>query len=245
MMVQKAITDNLVEDLFTGKFKVENRDPRTGELLTDEEIYDKYLNNKNKVLPYFWGIFVTSIAFYNLFELGACAGTWYYSDTDSCYGSNWDEEKLSAYNQGCIDKLLANGYKGVEHNGKVYNLGTASLDGEYEEFRYMGAKRYCGRTTNEHKLKITVAGVPKKRGAACLKDDIKNFNVGFCFPGTDTGKQQHTYFFREDIYIDDKGNFTGDSIDLSPCDYILSSVNVEEWEKFYTEDIEVVDYEAE
>ena len=246
MMVQKAIQQTLVEDILTGEFKVENRDSKTGKLLTDEEIYQKYINNKNKVLPYQWGIFVTSMAFYNLFQLGKCFkddGIWLYSDTDSCYGTNWDEEKILQYNKDCMQKLKDNGYEGVEHNGRIYYPGVAELDGTYSEFRYLGAKRYACRNADDNKLKITVAGVPKKKGALCLNDDIENFAKDFIFPGTKTGKQQHTYFFIEEIYEDKFGNITGDSIDLSPCDYRLDPVTVEEWEKFFKEDLEIITYE--
>ena len=32
-----------------------------------------------------------------------------------------------------------------------------------------------------NKLKITVAGVPKKKGVLCLKDNINNFHKNFAF----------------------------------------------------------------
>ena len=88
----------------------------------------------------------------------------------------------------------------------------------------------------------TVAGVPK-RGAVCLQDDISNFTRGFIFPGSKTGKQTHTYFYVPESYEDEKGNITGDSIDLSPCDYLLDVINIEDWEKMFEEEIEVQTYE--
>ena len=152
------------------------------------------------------------------------------------------EEKVKEYNNRCIEKLAANGYGPVICNGKEYCLGVATLDGEYTQFRTVGAKRYCGRSKEDGKLHSTVAGVPK-RGAACLDDNIENFTKGFIFPGSKTGKQTHTYFFSEDIHTDDQGNDIGDSIDLSPCDYLLSSVNVFDWESLFDEEIEVQVYE--
>ena len=88
-----------------------------------------------------------------------------------------------------------------------------------------------------------MAGVPKKKGALCLDGDIENFKEGLVFSGTVTGKQTHTYFFTDDIHIDDQGNEVGDSIDLSPCDYLLSSVNRVDWESLFNEEIEVQIYE--
>lgn len=234
MCVQKCIKDEINEDYLTGEYNEAHHDP--------EEIYNKYISKRNTILPYQWGVWVTAYAFYNLFTLGACCGTWVYSDTDSCYGIDWDKEKLSTYNQQCVDKLKANGYGCVEHNGREYWLGIAEFDGEYSQFKVMGAKRYCGRSTKDEELHITVAGVPKN-GAKCLNDDINRFTKGMIFPGTDTGKLTHTYSYIEGIYIDENGNETGDSIDLTPCDYKLDSVTTVDWEALFTEEIEVQVYE--
>lgn len=240
--VQKAIQENIVEDYETGFYDIKNLDPKTGQELPPEKLYEKYVNNHNKVLPYQWGCYITSFSFYNLFQLGACADIWIYSDTDSCYGMGWNLDKVEAYNKRCREKLAANGYGPIICNGKEYCLGVATLDGEYTEFRTVGAKRYCGRSKEDGKLHSTVAGVPK-RGAACLQDDINNFTKGFIFPGSKTGKQTHTYFYVDDIYEDAKGNITGDSIDLSPCDYLLDVINIEDWDKMFEEEIEVQTYE--
>lgn len=240
--VQRAIQENIVEDLETGKYEIKNIDPKTGKELSLEDLYQKYLNNRNKVLPYQWGVYVTSYAFYNIFQLGKCCKLWLYSDTDSVYGQGWNEKKLNKYNEGCRQKLKANNYEPFEWKGKEYLLGKATLDGTYKQFRVVGAKRYCTRGAEDNELHITVAGVPKK-GAECLNDDISNFTQGFNFPGSKTGKQQHTYFYIDEVYEDENGNETGDSIDLSPCDYLLDKISIEEWDKIFEEEIEMQTYE--
>lgn len=240
--VQKAIQENIVEDYETGVYSVQNLDQKTGKELTHEQLYEKYLNNRNKVLPYQWGVWVTAYAFRNLFKLGSFASTWIYSDTDSCYGMGWNMKKLKNYNDSCRKFMIDRGYEPIILEGKEYCLGVATLDGEYTQFRTVGAKRYCGRSKNDGLLHSTVAGVPK-RGAACLQDDISNFTRGFIFPGSKTGKQTHTYFYVPESYEDEKGNLTGDSIDLSPCDYLLDVINIEDWEKMFEEEIEVQTYE--
>ena len=151
-------------------------------------------------------------------------------------------KKLQKYNDQCRKKLKDNGYGPITFNGKEYCLGIATLDGEYSQFRVIGAKRYCGRSTEDGKLHTTVAGVPK-RGAECLQDNIDNFTKGFIFPGSKTKKQTHTYFYVPEVYEDKNGNITGDSIDLSPCDYLLDAVTVEDWESLFIEEIEVQTYE--
>lgn len=239
MIVQKCIKDTINENYLTGEYIQEHND--------NEELYEKYLKNMNSIMPYQWGVWVTAYAFRNLFKLGECVdyengGVWVYSDTDSCYATKWNEEKLSTYNQQCVDKLKSNGYGGVHFNGRDYYLGVAEFDGEYSEFKVQGAKRYCGRSTEDGELHITVAGVPKS-GAKCLHDDINNFTKGFIFKGEVTGKLTHAYNYVDGIYVDEQGNETGDSIDLTPCDYLLDSVYTVDWEKIFNQEIEVQVYE--
>lgn len=232
MMVQKPCKEDITENYLTGEYEVGSGNY--------EELYEKYLKNKNSILNYAWGVWVTSYAFYNLFQLGKCCELWLYSDTDSCYGKGWDMEKVKAYNESCKEKLKNNGYGAVIRDGKEYWLGVAEVE-HHDQFKTMGAKRYCLRDGED--LKITVAGVPKKKGALCLNNDIENFQDGFIFSGTKTGKQTHTYFFTEDIHTDEVGNEIGDSIDLSPCDYLLSSVTQVNWQEIFNEEIEVQIYE--
>lgn len=234
MCVQRPVKLVLEEHYITGDYlPAEDQD--------EKELYEKYLANHRSVLPYQWGVWVTSIAFRNLFTIGSYAGTWLYSDTDSCYGQNWDKEGIAAYNEHCKDLLRARGYGAVQHNGREYWLGICELDGTYKEFISVGAKRYATRDLND-KLKITVAGVPKA-GVNCLKGDLHNFHAGFIFDGETTGKKQHSYFFEDDIWTDEQGNERGDSIDLSPASYLLDSVSQVDWEKVFTEEIEVQVYE--
>ena len=234
MCVQRPIKTMIEEDYQSGEFAVaEDQDER--------ELYEKYVKNRRSVLPYQWGVWVTSIAFRNLFSIGACAGTWIYSDTDSCYGMDWDKDALAAYNESCKQRLIDRGYGAVYHNGREYWLGICELDGTYKEFISVGAKRYACRDLNGT-LKITVAGVPKS-GVVCLKDDIRNFHAGFIFDGKTTKKQGHTYFFTDDITTDEMGNERGDSIDLSPCDYLLDSVRYVDWESIFEEEIAIQVYE--
>ena len=52
------------------------------------------------------------------------------------------------------------------------------------------------------------------------------------FSGEQSGKKMHTYMIVDDIFIDENGNETGDSVDLSPCDYKLDQIryhSLDEW----------------
>lgn len=216
LCAMKNVRDNISENYETGEYFIDNKnDP--------ESMYNKYINSHKTILNYVIGCYVTSYSFRNLHTLGeavASNGIWLYSDTDSCYATKWDIDKINAYNEECKRKLRANGYGAVVVNNKEFWLGVAEHDGDhFTEFITQGAKRYCKRENG--KLKITVAGVPKK-AVVCLNDDIYNFRAGMVFTGVKSGKLTHKYIYVDDIYIDENGNETGDSIDLSPCDYVLS-----------------------
>lgn len=259
LTVQKPIRENFVEVTEPGEYKIDregNTDHfESGEYRIDFDRdiaadYDKFIENPNSILNYSIGVYCTAYAFRNLFLLGECVNKhykadtfkdghkelaypfhWYYSDTDSCYSDDWNKDKIADYNKRCKDLLKANGYGPVTVEGKEYWLGIAEIDTDsvYSEFVVLGSKRYAGRSVEDNKLHITVAGVPKK-GAECLKDDLTKFTKHFIFDGITTGKLGHFYIYsKEGIYTDQFGNEIGDSIDLQPCDYRLDAVDREEY----------------
>lgn len=234
MCVQKAIQDDIEELYHMDEFKINCK--------YNEEEYEKYRKTRNRFLPFQWGVWVTEYAMQNLFHLGSMCDTWIYSDTDSVFGAGWHEDLLKEYNEGCLQKLKANGYDSVEVNGKVFTLGVAELDKICTEFKTMGAKRYCYRSAKDNELHITVAGVPKK-GSECLKNNINNFAKGMVFSGSVTGKKTHTYLYVDEPYIDEYGNETADSIDLSLCDYLLDDIEAVDWMRIFDEEISIQVYD--
>ena len=73
---------------------------------------------------------------------------------------------------------------------------------------------------------------------------MRKFTEGFIFPGTKTGKLTHKYLYVDSIYTDEDGNITGDSIDLSPCDYLLDSTEVvTDWFASLDEEINIQIYD--
>ena len=240
MCCQKTLREDIIEDYATGDYYEQPpEDP--------EAKYYEYINKVSSILNYAWGVTVTAAAFYNVHQLIKCCRLPLYTDTDSCYGIDWDKEKLKAYNDGCKEKLLANGYGAVVKYDREYWLGIAEHNGkedEYSEFKFMGAKRYCGRCLDDNLVHITVAGVPKKKGAGCLEDDINKFSPGFIFSGLKTGKNTHVYIPSEKgIYTDENGNETADSISLIPCDYKLDSIYTVDWEKIFSEEVSIQIYD--
>ena len=237
MCCQKSVKDKIIEDYKTGEY--------TFEECADKEEYQKYLDNVNTILPYFVGVWVTAYATEALFDLGACVdekdGTWLYSDTDSVYACNWDQKKLYQYNEKQKARLRAAGYGPVIRNGKEYWPGVAELDGKYSEFIGLHSKCYALRKL-DGTIKITVAGVPKTRGAKCLKNDLSNFQDGFIFSGKETGKLTHYYLYRPEPVIEN-GIEKGNSIDLHECDYEISTYKITDFMKILTQyDVEVQNY---
>ena len=215
MSAQKPCRAELIEDYVTGLYNIEDD-------YDEEAQYKKWREGRSSFLPYSIGVWVTAYAMADLFELGRCVasdGAWLYSDTDSVYATAFDEKKLERFNQRRRQMLIDRGYGPITVDGEVFTLGEATTDGIYDQFKALHSKCYI--THNEKKgLKITVAGVPKK-GVEALEGDIDRFKIGFIFPGTISGKLQHEHHFIDKIYIDQDGNETGDSISLSPCDYMI------------------------
>ena len=228
LSVQKPMNDEIIEDYETGEFTVKKQ--RT------PEFYQKFVNNRKKVLPYMWGCSITECAMFNLFQLGSYSEQWIYSDTDSVFGTGFDMEKIELYNDNCKKLLKDRGYDPVVIDGKEYVLGAATLDKTCTEFKTLGAKRYAYRSADDGELHITVAGVPKK-GVKSLKNDINNFHKGLIFSGEVSGKKMHEYRYVDEIYMDKDGNITGDSIDLSPCDYLLDDIEMFDFESLFTDEV--------
>ena len=239
MCAQRPCKPLIVEDYDTGEYAED-------ESLDMDEQYEKYLKNPKSFLPFIWAIYITSWAQRNLFELGECVdyehgGIWLYSDTDSVYATKFDEDKLKAYNEKRINIMKERGYDPIFFNGRYYYLGIAEDDGEYSEFKTWHSKCYACRAADTGKLKITVAGVPKK-GVATLEDDLANFVPGTIFDGKTSGKLQHTHFYIDEIYTDVAGNLIGDSIDLTPCDYLLRSINDNDFDDIFEDELSITFY---
>ena len=250
LIATHPVREEINENYETGEYTIDE-----GEGLADK--YAKYLEKYTSIFPYQWAIYITAYAQYNLFTLSECVaddGIHLYSDTDSVYATKFDEKKVREYNEKCKEKLRANGYGAVTWKGREYWLGIAEDDGHYSEFKGLHAKCYCKRKFKAEgdnfimmdDLEITVAGVPKK-GAISLHNRIDEFNTFTIFPGKESGKLQHTHIYVEEIYTDENGNLTGDSIDLTPCDYLIKDANIptdfEDLEKLFSYDVNIQIYE--
>ena len=49
----------------------------------------------------------------------------------------------------------------------------------------------------------------------------------------------HEYRYVNEVYMDKDGNITGDSIDLSPCDYLLDDIEMFDFDSLFTDEITI------
>ena len=211
----------------------------------DEEI-EKYNGSKNRFLYYAWGIWVTAYARRNLWTGILAVGSDYiYSDTDSIKALNYDNHKsyVEAYNRNIIRKLsIMCDELGFDKalltpktvKGEIKPLGIWEFEGNYNQFKTLGAKRYLVQEGDSFTL--TVAGLSKRNGIDYIKgvcnnnaDDIFNmFNDNLYIPSDKTGKMTHTYIDSEQAYnVTDYNGVTNyehalTGVHLGACDFTLS-----------------------
>lgn len=170
--------------------------------LTNEEIEEKLLKEKKKsFLSFAWGVWVTAYARDNLLRRVLELDDYVtYCDTDSIkLVEGYDKEVFSKYNESVIERLKAvsetlkidydrfspNDIKGVSHTLGVFESETdKGRDHTYDRFITQGAKKYAVQI--DDKIKITVAGVPKKAGKSLKR--LEDFKDNYVFEFNDTNK---------------------------------------------------------
>lgn len=170
--------------------------------LSNKDIEDKLKKEKNKgFLSFAWGVWVTAYARDNLLrrvlELDDYVA---YCDTDSCkLTEGYDKNVFIKYNESVVERLhnvsdtlgidfnrfSPEDIKGISHTLGVFESETdKGRVHTYDRFITQGAKKYAVEIDN--KIKITVAGVPKKAGATLEK--LEDFKDDYVFKFEDTNK---------------------------------------------------------
>lgn len=211
--------------------------------LSNEEIQEKLDKEKKKgFLSFSTGVWVTSWARFNLLSnLIKLDKYQVYADTDSLKLLNgYDKNVIINYNKEVkerikfvsnllkipIEKFQPKDIKGEKHLLGVFDCETKKGDlFTYKRFVTQGAKKYAVEDFSGN-INITVAGVPKEKGAKALKK-IEDFKDNFEFKSSITGKQTLIYLDEqeESDIIDCEGNIyhntdrTGCA--MIPCSYVL------------------------
>ena len=139
---------------------------------------------------YQWGVWTTAHARAALqYGIDLCGDGIIYVDTDSCkFIGNPD---FTAYNKQMMLASESAGCAANDKRGVRHFMGVYEDDGSYKRFVTLGAKKYAYEDDNEN-VHITVAGVPKKEGAAELAaaGGLEMFKAGFTFAA---GKLEAVY----------------------------------------------------
>lgn len=177
---------------------------------------------KSAFLPYQWGVWCTAHA---RNELEYCIreahkqATFIYCDTDSVkYIGNIN---LEEYNKMKIKLAEYNGGKATDKHGVTHYMGVYEEEKTADRFVAWGAKKYACQYGDD--IKITIAGVPKKKGAEELKlaGGLDRLQPSYTFYA---GKLASCYNDTADYHIDIDGHdvHVTKNVTLKDTQYILS-----------------------
>ena len=178
-----------------------------------EDALSKHNNSRNRYLYYPWAAWVTAYSRYvllmTMYDLIDAGVTVMYCDTDSIY------HKPSPKAQGIIDRVnsevrerlsaamhyrwfyasdeeVEDALAPKDIKGNRHHIGLFEVDGHYDNFKTLGAKRYAVEKGGQ--FKITVAGL-SKNAATYIKEigGMKAFVDGLTVPAEKSGRLTHTY----------------------------------------------------
>ena len=218
--IEKAYYYNKAKEKLNSLYGLSAQDPvkicdvyRNGTWTWSEDDPEVLLekNNKKAFLPYQWGVWCTAHARYALEQGIKRAGdNFVYTDTDSIkYIGDMDVDGM---NKAIIEHSISTGSMAKDASGKTHYMGVFEIEKTMDRFVTLGAKKYCFE--EDGKLKITIAGVGKKKGAKEL-GSIENFKVGFVF--RDAGGNEVVY---NDVVPEETVTVNGHQIELTKNVYI-------------------------
>lgn len=192
---------NLIKDL------VEFKDNKWQEVvaLTDHDVTQKLqeiAKSYSTFLSPYYGVWVTAYARKNLW----CGAIFpidedvVYCDTDSVKFIGDHTDVIERYNKQIIKKLRDSMkindidvalLEPEDPSGEKHMIGVFENDGNYKQFKTLGAKKYC-YVDQKNNLHLTLSGVNSKAGVKAL-GSIENFENGFLFDYKGSGKQLISY----------------------------------------------------
>ena len=177
-----------------------------------EEMRTSYKKIAGLFTSYSFGVFVTAWARKSLFDAAERVSSdpadprkagdhVIYHDTDSIYFDGDYRHVFNEINQQLHKDLLEMAERrGIDPerlhprsqwlgDWKIEQADDTSADfAPFCEFRTLGAKRYAYRKKITDPIKITIAGVSKKKGAAALRNNIDNLTDHMTFGYKESGK---------------------------------------------------------
>lgn len=148
------------------------------------EAVTSYYKNPNSFLSYQWGVWVTAYARRELKDMQhVLEDDMVYTDTDSWKYIGDHEEEFKEYNARILEEINSLDLKPVVYrDGVPYYMGIAEEDGEYSEFKTLGAKKYCYQKKGKPGYKTVVSGLGVAEGSAYINTHgINAFKPGTVF----------------------------------------------------------------
>lgn len=133
---------------------------------TVKKIQDNYKTEKNEAfLSPYWGVLTTSYARLNLLSLAHKLINWLYTDTDSIFCKECDEnyKLIDEYNAIIEQKVYNYCIKNNLDFNKLHELGKFVKKGVFKRFKANGKKQYM-HTDLYGNFKITASGITKQYG---------------------------------------------------------------------------------
>lgn len=214
-----------------------NEKPWKKQEIDINELLGKYYNSSRSFLSYQHGVWVVAGARYQ-HQLGIdCVGMdCVYGDTDSVKYVGEHDEDFKKVNDIWLEKCYANDISPiVQVNGKTYTLGLWEKEKTADKFVTLGAKKYACQYGD--KIKITVAGLNKEKGAKWLSENggLDAFKIDNTVPPEFSGRTASHYINVDKPYhitIDGCDILTGSAIAVEPATYTFGVT--EDYLQYYT-----------
>lgn len=168
-----------------------------------EGLLNRVKSSYNTFLLYQWGVFITAYARLHLHMMLQKVGLdAVYIDTDSIKFIGEHNINYFLEENERIKEIAANNMAiAFNPEGKAEILGVWEYEGVYEEFKTVGAKKYCYK--KDGKYTVTVSGMNKEKGSEKIKS-MDDFELGTVYE--DVGRHTSWYNDNTPFFTRIKGN---------------------------------------
>ena len=220
----------------------------------NKEHPEKYYtaNTSTGFLPYYWSVFITACARYELFKyIDICGDNFIYCDTDSIYYIYDEkiEKEINALNEKKYKNAIVNGLYITDSDGNKITYDSFDLEDTGTQFRFLHSKCYAYVSKNQ--LNVTISGVANRR-LIDVKDGkpnyfyssdelqtIKNLKDDFVFKVCGSTKAQYKSVTPDFYNVGNgKTEYCADFVIISENEKTLSIGNDDFILNYYNETIE-------
>lgn len=152
----------------------------------EDEAHILEVYGKRAFLTYQWGVWTTANARAALQEgIDAAGDQFIYTDTDSVkfFPDEDIMQRFAKINRQRMQLAQKNGAFSYDPAGNIHYMGVFEDDGDYSEFKTLGAKKYVVRSPRSGKIMATIAGATKVKAGPELEKHggVDAFREGFIF----------------------------------------------------------------